>query len=117
MTPFNEDTVEQAALEWLGALGYEVRHGQEIAPGAAAAERDDYGQVVLAGRLRAALARLNPDLPPAALDDAFRKLNSARPAVARRQQPRPAPPAGRRRHRGVHRRRWPHRRGAGPRAG
>ncbi len=74
MTPFNEDTVEQAALEWLGELGYEVRHGQDIAPGGAAAERDDYGQVVLAGRLRAALARLNPHLPPAALDDAFRRL-------------------------------------------
>ena len=74
MTPFNEDTVEQAALEWLGDLGYEVRNGQDIAPEAAAAERDDYGQVVLAGRLRAALARLNPHLPPAALDDAFRRL-------------------------------------------
>ena len=74
MSFFNEDTVEQAALEWLGDLGYEVRNGQDIAPEAAAAERDDYGQVVLAGRLRAALARLNPDLPPAALDDAFRRL-------------------------------------------
>jgi len=74
MTPFNEDTVEQAALEWLGELGYQVCHGQDIAPGGAAAERDDYGQVVLAGRLRAALARLNPHLPPAALDDAFRRL-------------------------------------------
>ena len=77
MTPFAESTVEEAALEWLGALGYEVVHGPDIAPGAAAAERDDHGQVVLAGRLRAALARLNPDLPPAAHDDAFRRL--ARP--------------------------------------
>ena len=74
MTPFNEDTVEQAALQWLDELGYEVRHGQEIAPDGPAAERNSYGQVVLSGRLRAALARLNPDLPPAALDDAFRRL-------------------------------------------
>lgn len=74
MTPFNEDTVEQAALHWFAELGYGVRHGPDIAPGLAAAERDNYGQVVLAGRLRAALARLNPDLPAAALDDAFRKL-------------------------------------------
>lgn len=34
----------------------------------------DYGEVVLRGRLRKALARLNPALPPPALDDAYRKL-------------------------------------------
>jgi type I restriction enzyme, R subunit len=38
------------------------------------AERQDYGQVVLEQRLRDALARLNPDLPPEALQDALRKL-------------------------------------------
>ena len=38
------------------------------------AERSDYGEVLLARRLRDALARLNPDLPAAALEDAFRKL-------------------------------------------
>jgi type I restriction enzyme R subunit len=51
-----------------------VRNGEEIAPGELAAERDDYGQVVLAQRLRDALTRLNPALPSEALDDAFRKL-------------------------------------------
>src|SRR5207249_6381904 len=30
--------------------------------------------VVLAARLRAALRKLNPDLPPEALDEAFRKI-------------------------------------------
>ena len=74
MTVFTEAEVEQAALEWLGALGYQVCHGNDIAPDAPAAERHDYAQVVLHDRLRAALARLNPDLPAAALDDAFRKL-------------------------------------------
>jgi type I restriction enzyme R subunit len=39
-----------------------------------AAERADYGEVVLAQRLRTALARLNPELPGEALEDAFRKL-------------------------------------------
>jgi type I restriction enzyme, R subunit len=51
-----------------------VAHGPDIAPDQPAAERGSYGEVVLHGRLRAALARLNPDLPPAALDDAFRRL-------------------------------------------
>ena len=71
MTTFTESTVEDAALDWLAGLDWQVAHGPDIAP---AAERADYGQVVLERRLRDALARLNPDLPAAALDDAFRKL-------------------------------------------
>jgi type I restriction enzyme R subunit len=69
-----ESVVEQAALAWLEASGWQIAHGPEIAPDMPAAERADYGEVVLARRLRDALARLNPDLPPEALDDAFRKL-------------------------------------------
>ena len=37
------------------------------------AERADYRGVVLGDRLRQALVRLNPDLPPEALEAAFRK--------------------------------------------
>jgi type I restriction enzyme R subunit len=69
-----ESTVEQSALAWLSELGWQVKHGSEIAPHGFFAERQDYGQVVLNQRLRDALARLNPDLPPEALQDALRKL-------------------------------------------
>jgi type I restriction enzyme, R subunit len=69
-----ESVVEQAALAWLESAGWQIRGGTEIAPGEPAAERHDYGQVVLARRLRDALARLNPQLPAEALEDAFRKL-------------------------------------------
>lgn len=71
---FAESVVEQAALAWLESMGWRVLHGTEIAPGEPTAERDDYGQVVLGQRLRDALARLNPQLPIEALEDAFRKL-------------------------------------------
>jgi type I restriction enzyme R subunit len=71
---FTESIVEQAALAWLESVGWRVRSGAGIAPGEPAAERDDYGQVVLAMRLRDALVRLNPTLPAEALEDAFRKL-------------------------------------------
>jgi type I restriction enzyme, R subunit len=74
MTRLNESVVEQATLAWLESVGWQVRNGAEIAPGEPAAERDDYGQVVLSRRLRDALARLNSALPAEALDDAFRKL-------------------------------------------
>jgi type I restriction enzyme, R subunit len=74
MPAFTESIVESAALTWLERLGWTVKHGPEIAPGELAAERADYGQVVLTQRLQDALARLNPTLPAEALDDAFRKL-------------------------------------------
>jgi type I restriction enzyme, R subunit len=73
-TPFTESEVEASALAWLEGLGYTVLHGPDIAPGETAAEREDYGQVVLLDRLRLALQELNPQAPPEALEDAFRKL-------------------------------------------
>jgi type I restriction enzyme R subunit len=71
---FSESVVEEAALAWLANPRYAVKHGPEIAPVELFAERRDYGQVVLEDRLRQALARLNPALPPETLEDAFRKL-------------------------------------------
>jgi type I restriction enzyme R subunit len=71
---FYESDVEKAALTWLTGLGYEIRHGPAIAPDEPESERADYGRVVLEQRLRDALARLNPELPPEALDDAYRKI-------------------------------------------
>ncbi len=76
MATFTESVVENATLGWLESLGYAVLHGPDIATGEPAAERNDqnYRDVVLEGRLRQALARLNPDLPPETLEDAYRKL-------------------------------------------
>src|SRR5581483_11751474 len=73
---FTESVVEEAALDWLEGLGYAVLHGPAIAAGEPAAERRDPNcrDVVLEGRLREALAQLNPDLPAEALEEAFRKL-------------------------------------------
>jgi hypothetical protein len=44
---FTEPTVEQATLAWIESTGWAVSNGTETAPGEAAAERNDYGQVVL----------------------------------------------------------------------
>ena len=74
MSSLSESDVEDAALSWLEGLGWTVAHGPHIAPETAGAERTDYGQVVLAQRVRDALAQLNPDLPADALGDAFRRL-------------------------------------------
>ncbi len=74
MPQFNESTVEDAALSWFGELGYAILHGPEIAPGEPAAERDSFGDVVLVGRLREAINRLNPAIPQEAHDEALRKV-------------------------------------------
>lgn len=69
-----ESVVEQAALAWLESLGWTVKHGPEIAPGEPLAERASYGEVVLAGRLRSALARINPKIPEDAREEVTRKV-------------------------------------------
>jgi type I restriction enzyme R subunit len=73
---FAESVVEEAALAWLEALGYVVLHGPDIAASEPGFERSDpnYRDVVLERRLRQAIARLNTELPPEAMEDAYRKL-------------------------------------------
>lgn len=69
-----ESDVEELALLHFAQLGYEVVHGPDIAPDEPASERATYSDVVLRGRLEEALNRLNPDVPPAAIQDALRRL-------------------------------------------
>jgi type I restriction enzyme R subunit len=69
----NESIVEDAALTWFGELGYAVGHGPQLAPAEPAAERPSFGEVVLVGRLRAAILRLNPAIPEDAREAALRK--------------------------------------------
>ncbi len=67
--------VAASASEWSARrFSYAVGHGPHLAPGEPAAERDSFGDVVLVGRLRAAIARLNPSIPADAQEEAFRKV-------------------------------------------
>lgn len=74
MTSFMEANLESLVLNDLHASGWEVAHGPSIAPGESAAERLQYEDVVLVGRLRSAILELNPDLPSEAAEDAIRVL-------------------------------------------
>jgi len=51
----HESQVGSVALAWLESLGWAVKRGPDLAPGGHWAERADYGEVVLAQRLRDAL--------------------------------------------------------------
>ena len=74
MTTLTESDVEQAAIDWLVDLGWHVAHGVDITGDVREALRNNFSQVVLDAPLHDALARLNPELPSEALEDAFRKL-------------------------------------------
>lgn len=72
MTYLDEAQVEIATVDYFRELGYEYTQGVHIAPDGEAPERDDYSQVVLVGRLRDALTRINPGVPDDAIEEALR---------------------------------------------
>lgn len=71
---FNEAFLEEAAIEILTSLGYRYAFGPDISPGGDAPERQDHREVILAERVRDALFRINRQLPPEALEEAFRQV-------------------------------------------
>jgi type I restriction enzyme R subunit len=75
MRTLNEDAIEYAANNLFSTeLGYaEIIWGPDIAPEGARTQERDYHEVVLRGRLEAAIARLNPHLPSDARADVLRK--------------------------------------------
>ncbi len=78
MTPLDEAQLEVAVLNWLtDSLGYEYAYGPEIAADGERPERVAeamYGDVVLVGRLREALERINPAIPAEGIDEAIRQV-------------------------------------------
>ncbi len=69
-----EDQLEQEALSWLVETGYRHVYGPAIAPEGEHAERTDYRQPLLLERLRSAIARLNPQVPLVAREDALTQV-------------------------------------------
>ncbi|MDD2608093.1 MAG: HsdR family type I site-specific deoxyribonuclease [Giesbergeria sp.] len=77
-----EDQLEQETLAWLSELGYTVHSGYDIAHDGPNPQRANYREVVLAGRLRQAIARLNPGIPAPTREDALQRvLDLAIPAL------------------------------------
>lgn len=74
MTKITESDIELLAIERLQALGFNYIYGPDIAPDSANPERDSFAEVLLLNRLRHAVARINPTLPAAALDEAVKTI-------------------------------------------
>ncbi|MCP4398471.1 MAG: type I restriction endonuclease subunit R, partial [bacterium] len=78
MSPLNEDTlVQQTTADFLhDELGWEAVYAynsETFGPDGTLGRKDD-SEVVLTRYLRQALLTFNPDLPPAAYQDAIRQL-------------------------------------------
>ncbi|GAB6387211.1 type I restriction endonuclease subunit R [Stutzerimonas marianensis] len=69
-----EDQLEQETIGWLNELGYTHLYGPDIAHDGDNPERESYRDVLLTMRLRTAIARLNPQVPLAAREDALRQV-------------------------------------------
>ncbi len=76
-----EANLEDIVIEYLQEEGWSYRLGPDIAPGEEGAERADYREVVLVGRLRKALIKLNPELPTESIEDAVKTVLRAESQV------------------------------------
>jgi type I restriction enzyme R subunit len=63
-----EQQLEDLCTDWFRSLGWQYLNGADIAPDGDDPERTDYRQTVLYERLLRALARINPQIPAAALE-------------------------------------------------
>lgn len=71
-----ESDCEELLIDLLKDQGYSHVYGPDIAPDTANAERSDYSSVLLTGRLRDALFRINPGISENTAREVLRRLSS-----------------------------------------
>ena len=74
MALITEDHLEQQCLEWFKDLGYRHVFAPDLDRDGPTPERSDFRQVILTGRLRSALQRLNPGVPASTIESAVLQL-------------------------------------------
>ncbi|UGV41923.1 type I restriction endonuclease subunit R [Methanococcoides orientis] len=70
----NENELENLILNWFQDVGWSYIPGTNIANDGQTPEREDYGQVLLNGRILKALHRLNPEVPAPILEEVLNRL-------------------------------------------
>jgi len=69
-----EDQLEQETLSWLADVGYTPLNARDLDHLDPRLERGSTQEVLLVVELRAAIARLNPQVPASAQEDAFKQI-------------------------------------------
>ena len=70
-----EGQLEQQCIDWFKELGWDYVCGYDIAPDSDNPKRSDYKEVLLEEHLQDSLAKINPDIPRSAIEEAITKLN------------------------------------------
>jgi type I restriction enzyme, R subunit len=74
MSRITESAIEDLAIERLESLGYSYVYGPDIASDGETPQRESYDDVLLLGKLRSALGRINPSIPEAVREDALKQV-------------------------------------------
>ncbi|MBS2966347.1 type I restriction endonuclease subunit R [Actinocrinis puniceicyclus] len=75
-TGMSEDALELVLLDELGELAWPSKAGRDISP--RSGERESWAELHIPHRIREAIARLNPQLPTSAVNDAYTELVTAK---------------------------------------
>ena len=70
----SESEIEKYTIELLEQQGYQYIYGPDIAPDSETAERSSFAEVLLFDRLNNTIARINPEIPAEASDDAVKQI-------------------------------------------
>ncbi len=74
MEKLNENSIELFAVKLLERLGYGYLYAPNIAPDGDTPERTRYDEVLLVNRLRQAVKRINPAVPPQSQEEAIKEI-------------------------------------------
>jgi type I restriction enzyme R subunit len=74
MERITENEIEKFAIELFEKLGYQYDYAPDIAPDSESPERERFEDVLLLERLRTAVARINPGIPPEVREDAIKQI-------------------------------------------
>src|SRR6266851_8932741 len=77
----SESHWEAFAMDTLGELAWHTAEGKAIAPGSG--ERESWDELIIPHRVRDAIDRINPQLPPSAVDEALNIVLTAKSRDAR----------------------------------
>lgn len=69
-----ESHIEDLNIEMLNDKGYSYAFGPQVAFDGENPERESHADVILVGRLRDAITKLNPDLPTEAIEETIRRV-------------------------------------------
>lgn len=69
-----ESAIETFAIELLEKHGYQYIYGPDIAPDSETPERTSFEDVLLLGKLKTAVSRINPAIPTEAREDAIKQI-------------------------------------------